>query len=309
MGDNDQIDIYRFNTKAKIDKQKIFIIIIIIIALICAIIIKNNINKTIKEYKVYKQYESQLQALEQQKIEKEKIKEEQEKKAEEERLAKLPKLTDEGRKNIENIYKSETKRAFLTFDDGPSSVTPRILDILKEKNVKATFFVLGSMVESRPEMVKRIYEEGHFIASHGYSHVYSQIYSSPQAVLDEYNLSMEKIRQALGINEYNAHLFRYPGGLPGGKYADVKKQAKDLLSQNEIVTVDWNCLSGDAETNDLSVEFELQRINETSENKNSIVVLMHDAPAKSVTADSLLQIIDLLKEKGYEFKNFYEIIK
>ncbi len=210
---------------------------------------------------------------------------------------------------MENIYKSENKRAFLTFDDGPSSVTPRILDTLKEKNVKATFFVLGSMVEARPDMVKRIYKEGHFVASHGYSHVYSQIYASPSTVLDEYNLCMDKIRQAIGVSEYNAHLFRFPGGLPGGKYADVKKQAKQLLNENDILTIDWNCLSGDAETNNLSVDFELKRLNETSENKNSLVVLMHDAPAKSVTADSLPQIIDLLKEKGYEFKNFYEIIK
>ena len=214
-----------------------------------------------------------------------------------------------GRQNIKSIYKAETKRAFLTFDDGPSSVTPRILDTLKQENVKATFFVLGSRVEILPDTVKRMYEEGHYIASQGYSHVYSQIYASPEAVLDEYNKCTDQIKKAVGVEEYNPHLFRFPGGFTGGKYADIKNQAKELLAQNEILHVDWNTLTGDAETNNLSTEFELKRLQETTQNKNSIVVLMHDAPAKSVTADSLQQIISYLREQGYEFKNFYEIIK
>lgn len=87
----------------------------------------------------------------------------------------------------------------MTFDDGPSSVTPKILDVLKQENVKATFFVLGSRVEKMPDMVKRMYEEGHYVASHGYSHVYEQIYSSPQFVLDEYNKTSELIKNAIGV--------------------------------------------------------------------------------------------------------------
>ena len=118
-----------------------------------------------------------------------------------------------GRKNIENIYHSETKRAFLTFDDGPSAVTPTILEVLKQENVKASFFVLGSRVEDMPDIIKRIYEEGHYIANHGYSHTYSAIYSSPQAVLDEYNKCNEAVKKAIGKQEYNSHLFRFPGGL------------------------------------------------------------------------------------------------
>ncbi|MCI8443788.1 MAG: polysaccharide deacetylase [Clostridia bacterium] len=214
-----------------------------------------------------------------------------------------------GRQNVNKIYQSDTKRAFLTFDDGPSSVTPKILDILKQEKVKATFFVLGSRVEVMPETTKRIYQEGHYIASHGYSHIYSQIYASPESVLEEYNRCNEEIKKAIGINEYNSHLFRFPGGLVGGKYATIKDQAKELLSQNEVLHIDWNALTGDAETNNLSIEFELKRLQETTENKNSVVILLHDAPAKSVTADALPQIINQLKERGYEFKNFYEIIE
>lgn len=197
----------------------------------------------------------------------------------------------------------------MTFDDGPSTVTPDILDILKQENIKASFFVLGSRVEAMPGMVKRIYEEGHYIANHGYSHTYSAIYSSPQAVLDEYNQCNEAVRNAIQVPEYNSHLFRFPGGLPGGKYANIKSEAKELLAQNNILNVDWNALSGDAETTQPTKEYEMARIQETVEGKSSVVILMHDAEAKRVTAETLPQIISWLKENEYEFKNFYEIIK
>ena len=200
---------------------------------------------------------------------------------------------------MDTIYKSDTKRVFLTFDDGPSPVTSKILDILKQENVKATFFILGSNVDSRKDVVKRMYEEGHYLANHGYSHTYSKIYSSPQSVLDEYNECNDKVKNAIEVPDYNSHLFRFPGGLAGGKYAEIKKEAKELLLQNNIVNVDWNALTGDAETNNLSVEFEMTRLTETMESKNSLVILMHDAAAKSVTADALPQIIAKLKEEGY----------
>jgi len=188
-------------------------------------------------------------------------------------------------------------------------VTPTILDILKQENIKATFFVLGSRVEVMPETTKRIYEEGHFIANHGYSHLYKYIYESPQAVLEEYNRCNDIVKEVIGVPEYNSHLFRFPGGLAGGTYANIKIQAKELLNQNNIMHVDWNALTGDAETNDLSIEFELKRLEETTLEKNSVIILMHDAQVKKVTAEALPQIISYLKEQGYEFKSFYDIIK
>ena len=300
--DEEDINVYKIKKEDKINKKKKILVILIIIALILIIIVARNIQIILKQNKQCEIYEKQVAKIQE---EEQKQKEEKERKRQE----KLPKLTDVGVQNIEKIYTSETKRAFLTFDDGPTDVTPRILDILKQENIKATFFVLGSNVKKKPELVKRMYDEGHFIANHGYSHVYSNIYSSPQAVLDEFNSCNEEVKKAIGENEYNSHLFRFPGGLAGGTYAEIKKQAKDLLMQNNIVNVDWNALNGDGETNNLSIDFEIQRLNETTENKNSIVVLMHDSPLKSVTADALPQIITNLRDKGYEFKNFYEIIK
>lgn len=288
--------------KSRINRNKIILVVMILIIIVCLIFITKNIIDMSNNYKVYKGYEKQLSIL----------KEEQKKKQEEvekKRQEKLPKLTNAGRSNIDNIYKSEIKRAFLTFDDGPSANTSAILDILKQENVPATFFVLGTNVDKYPQTVKRIYEEGHYIANHGYSHVYSSIYQSPQSVLDEYNQCETSIKKAIGENKYNSHLFRFPGGLIGGKYAEVKIQANQLLSENDILHIDWNALNGDAKTGNPTIEFEMQRLQETVGDKNSVVILMHDAQAKKATAEALPQIIQYLEDNGYQLKNFYEIIK
>ena len=211
--------------------------------------------------------------------------------------------------NLSNIYHSDTKRAFLTFDDGPSQNTETILQILEQYQVKASFFVLGTQVEKKPELVKKIYEQGNFIGNHGYSHNYSAIYSSPQAVLDEYNHTNSLIQQALGDSNFNSHLFRFPGGLAGGKYADIKNQAKDLLEQNEIFQVNWNALTGDSEKAKPTPEELMTNLQKTTEGKKSVVILMHDSAAKKVTADILPQVIEYLKSQGYEMKTFYDIME
>ena len=250
-----------------------------------------------------------IQEAEQEEQRKQEEAKKEEAKKEEERKAKLPQLTDEGRNNLKNIYHSETKRVFLTFDDGPSrTVTPVVLDTLKSENIKATFFLLGSRVELDPDLVKREYDEGHYIASHGYSHVYSQIYATPQSVLDEYNKSVTAIRNAIGEQEYNPHLFRFPGGYWGGKYAEVKKQAEQILEQNNVLHIDWNALTSDAAGAKTTEQF-IAELNKTVPKHNSIVVLMHDAGNKTATANALPTIIKYFRDQGFEFENFYSIIK
>lgn len=306
INEYEDLDIYKIKTDQKLNKKKIAILILCILILICLIITIKHTITIMKGYKIYKQYETQLQSLKYQDEKEQQKKKEEEEKA---KQAKIPKLTEEGKNNVNNIYKSDTKRAFLTFDDGPSEVTNQILDTLKQEKVKATFFVLGSNVKALPNVVKRIYDEGHYIANHGYSHVYSKIYASPQTVLDEFNQCNDAVKEAIQVPEYNSHLFRFPGGLAGGKYATIKNEANELLKQNEVMHVDWNSLTGDAETNNLSIEFELQRLRETSKGKNSLIILMHDAQAKKTTADALPNIIAYLKEQGYKFESFYNIIK
>lgn len=295
------MDLISIERKYKNKRNIIIAIFFVVVIIIVGLVIKENYRKSEfnNHYLAYKEQAEQAQKKQEEleELEKEKIKE------------MLPQLTDEGKANLANIYHSETKRVFLTFDDGPSqTVTPKVLDTLKSEKIKATFFLLGSRVELEPDIVKREYEEGHYLASHGYSHVYSQIYASPQSVLDEYNKCISAIRNAIGQPEYNPHLFRYPGGYWGGKYASVKKEALQLLEQNDILHIDWNALTSDAAGAKTIEEF-ISELDKTVPKHNSVVVLMHDAGNKTATANALPTIIKYFRDQGFEFENFYSIIK
>lgn len=297
-----------YSMKKYVDKKRIILscVVATILAITLMLTIYYIVDTSIR-VKKSKKYEEQVIAYKQQLEEQEKIEKE---KKEAERLSRIPNLTEEGKENIKNVYHSETtKRAFLTFDDGPSTNTKNILDLLAQRNIKATFFVLGTQVERMPETVKRIYEEGHYIANHGYSHVYSSIYSSPEAVLDEFNKCNQVVANAIQVPEYNSHLFRFPGGYYGGKYAEIKKQANEILKQNNIAHVDWNALTGDSEKQNPTKEYLMNNLQKTTQGKNSIVILMHDSQAKKVTVETLPEVIDYLQQQGYEFENFYSIIK
>lgn len=295
------MDLISIKRKYRNIRNTIVAVFVLIIFIILLIILREKYLK-LKHEKIYLSYEN---LIEQAKIADQEIA----KQKEAERLAKLPQLTDEGKNNMANIYNSETKRVFLTFDDGPSkTVTPVILDVLKQENIKATFFLLGSRVDLYPDIVKREYDEGHYLASHGYSHVYSQLYSSPQSVLDEYNNCITSIRNAIGEPEYNPHLFRFPGGYWGGKYAKVKEQTLPLLERNGILHIDWNALTSDSAGAKTTEQF-IAELEKTVPKHNSVVVLMHDAGNKTATAEALPTIIQYFRDRGFEFENFYSIIK
>ena len=281
------------------------IIIFILVMILVAIVMVNHIKKATSINACFKQTEAQISKISPNNTKKQNgiitaiI----------ENNKNTPVLTQKGKENMSQIYKSDKKRVFLTFDDGPSkTVTIPILDLLKQEKIKATFFVLGSRVELYPDIVKREYEEGHYIANHGYSHMYSQIYASPQSVLDEYNKTNDAVRKAIGVKEYNSHLFRFPGGVPGGRYAQLKKEAVAELDKNNIAHVDWNALTGDAEGKTTLDEL-VAELQKTMGEKNSLVILMHDAGNKKTTYEALPTVISMLREKGYEFKSFYDIIK
>lgn len=219
----------------------------------------------------------------------------------------LPQYSDEIAKKVVDVYFEEDKKVYLTFDDGPSRLTDDVLDILDRYGVKATFFVLGSNIEAKPEFVKRAYDSGHFIASHGFTHKYSEIYSSPENVLDEYNRSVDAIRNAIGVPSYNPHLFRFPGGSSGGTYNDVKQSAIGLLKENGITYTNWNCLTGDS-AGSTTIDQMWNELNQTAEGDDNLVVLMHDAGDKDVTVEFLPQLIEKYLNAGYKFVNYYDVM-
>ena len=293
--------------KPKINKKKI-ILLILIFFVIVSLSIFAGIKFT--QYKNAKKVEEN-DRIEQEKIEQAKLEEQRLEEIELEKEMRKKKssepLSEEQLKSIENIYNLEEKSVFLTFDDGPTqAVTPFILDLLKQENIPATFFVLGNRAKANPDLIKREYDEGHYIANHGYTHVYRQIYANPQNVLDEYNYTNQCIQEALENSEYNSKIFRFPGGSVGGYYKNIKENAKQLLKENNIASLDWNSLSKDAEGAKTKEEL-LQNIIETSNGKQSVVILMHDASDKILTYETLPDVINYFRDNGYEFKNIYDV--
>lgn len=193
------------------------------------------------------------------------------------------------------------KYAYLTFDDGPSPITPKVLEILREKNVKATWFVIGYMVEERPQMLKQIEADGHVIGNHGYSHVYKTIYASADAFGSDIQKGQKVIEEALG-HDMSPLVFRFPGG-------SMRKNPEPFVNKlNELGYnyYDWNVLSGDGEVNKPTVEYLKERFLETlGEGKKKALVLMHDTYNKDALIEVLPFIIDTLREDGYEFRTLY----
>lgn len=126
-------------------------------------------------------------------------------------------------------------------------------------------------------------------------------------VLEEYNYTEACIQEALGNVNYHSRVFRFPGGSNGGYYNSIKQQAKEVLRNNNIAYLDWNCLSKDAEGANTK-ELLLQNVVATAGDKKSLVILMHDASDKILTYESLPDVINFLRQNGYTFMNLYDIL-
>ena len=173
-----------------------------------------------------------------------------------------------------NIYKSDGhKIAYLTFDDGPSSnTTPKILRILDDYNIKATFFILGSNAIIRPDLVRMEVKDGQSIGNHTYSHEYKYIYSNTNAFIRDINKCDTLLKSIIGSG-YNSKLLRFPGGSFGAKMAPFRVSIKKAGYHY----VDWNDLTGDSEGQNISVNKLLNNIKNYTKEKEHVVILMHDA--------------------------------
>lgn len=163
------------------------------------------------------------------------------------------------------------------------------------------------MVKANPEVLKREREEGHYIANHSYSHVYSKVYANENKPLEEYYKTNKLIQDALEDKNYQSNIFRFPGGSVGGYYDKIKQKAKKNFEKNGISYLDWNCLTNDSDGAETKQAI-MQNLKETCRGKTSIVVLMHDAPNKDLTAQTLPDVISYLRKQGYSFKNMYDVI-
>jgi peptidoglycan-N-acetylglucosamine deacetylase len=203
----------------------------------------------------------------------------------------------------------DKKVAYLTFDDGPSTtITPKVLDILKDNSIKATFFVLGNEIDKSQkskEILKRIANEGHAIANHTYTHNYKKLYPGRTVnttnFIKEIEKTNESIKNVLGP-DWETNIIRFPGG--HGSWKGTKAVDK-LLDEKGYVYIEWNCLTGDSEGGKKSKAKLMNRFKETKarDAKNGdLVILMHDNGGKEQTVKALPEIIKQLKSEGYKFQ-------
>jgi len=209
--------------------------------------------------------------------------------------------SDNFEENADKITEESTpvdtrKKVYLTFDDGPSSNTNAILDILKEYNAKATFFVNAKNSEVYGDEYKRIVEEGHTLALHSYTHVYADVYASVDAFMKDTHKLIDFLYELTGVK---CNIYRFPGGSSNTKTKIDIKEFGRALDAEDIVYFDWNVSSGDAVSPALSADEIYTNVTSGVVKKNTPVVLMHDLKSKATTVEALPRILQFLIDNDY----------
>lgn len=185
------------------------------------------------------------------------------------------------------------QKIYLTFDDGPSQNTSRILDILDEYEVKATFFVIGKTDKESLELYKRIVEEGHTIGLHSYTHDYAEIYASVDAYAEDLKRIQELVYETTGVW---SHYARFPGG-SSNKVSKVDMlDCIAYLKGQEIEYFDWNVSITDIAHGATSVDAMAQNVVRDLGKHHEAIVLMHDSADKDTTVEALPKIIESILE-------------
>lgn len=187
---------------------------------------------------------------------------------------------------------SGIRKVYLTFDDGPSVNTEAILDILKEYDVKATFFVTGRDKTAYEDALRRIVEEGHTLGMHSYSHDYQEIYRSRQAFIADVNKLQDYLHEVTGIYP---EVYRFPGGSSNQVSTVDMEELKSYLQEIGVAWYDWNVSAGDADSHPKKDEV-VKNCTQGLENYRTAVILLHDAADKRVTVQALPEIIKTILE-------------
>ncbi len=198
--------------------------------------------------------------------------------------------------------KAKDSVIYLSFDDGPSEYTTKeILNVLKKNNVKATFFIINFDTKAKADLIKRMLNEGHTVAIHGYSHVFEDIYRSEKAFMHNVNSLREKVEALTG---YTPSIMRFPGGSSNTYSAfnpGIMTTLVESVQDEGYIYYDWNVDSGDSNgkkynSNDLFIN-----VKTGLRKNNRNVVLMHDITGGDIKAKAVQKIIDYGKKNGYVF--------
>lgn len=191
-----------------------------------------------------------------------------------------------------------TYRIYLTFDDGPSEITDQVLSILREYNVKATFFVNGREDEDSLSRYRAIVDAGHTIGMHGYSHEYGKIYKSEENFIADMECIYKLIYNTCGVKPV---YYRFPGG-SSNTVASRKKMHQYMAALHErgIEYIDWNIESGDASKREIPPEQLMQNVFKDFGQYHDNVVLFHDGAGHGNTAKILRFVIERARNMGAE---------
>lgn len=188
------------------------------------------------------------------------------------------------------------QKVYLTFDDGPSPNTTKILDILDQYGVKATFFTICSPGEENEESLKRIVSSGNTLAIHSVSHEYSQVYASIDSFKEDVLGMQQWLYEQTGVTTW---FYRFPGG-SSNKVANCDiSDCINFLNEQGFVYFDWNVSSGDASAKCVDKDTIVQNVLSEIGSREEYVVLMHDAGAKTTTVEALPEIIEYLQANDY----------
>jgi peptidoglycan/xylan/chitin deacetylase (PgdA/CDA1 family) len=187
------------------------------------------------------------------------------------------------------------KVVYLSFDDGPGKHTPEVLDILRDEEVPATFFVLGEHAERMPGMIKRMIREGHTLGNHTYNHEYNELYRNFQTFWQQIKRTEDILNRIAGVRPALVRA-------PGGTYGHFDQTYFDLLKKGGYAVMDWNVDSGDSKRRNVPAsEIKAHAVNVPA-GTSSAIVLMHDGGAHAETVKALPDIIHYYKQQGYRFE-------
>lgn len=189
---------------------------------------------------------------------------------------------------------------YLTFDDGPSDNTLKILNILDSYNIEATFFVVGT---SKTQYLPQIAARGHAIGLHSTTHKYEDVYSNINNYLKDIKQISDIVYNKTGVR---SNIIRFPGGSSNvisaqycpGIMTDLTQRMQEL----GYSYYDWNVVSGDADAARVPANTIVTNVLNRAKGKKSICVLMHDNGGKDTTVAALPRIIEGLSAMGFRFE-------
>lgn len=187
----------------------------------------------------------------------------------------------------------EPMSVYLTFDDGPSENTLDILEILRNHNVKATFFVTGKEGEEAESWYRAIVADGHTLGMHSYSHRYSTIYESVEAFQADFTKLHDYIYELTGED---SRFYRFPGGSSNQVSNTDVNEFIDFLGEKGITYYDWNVVCGDATSQIYTADELVENVMTDVVKYKTSVVLMHDAAEKDTTVEALEILLQKLEE-------------